>query len=115
VIDFNDSVQLMEIANKNIELSEKYQEIRRKYADSKIAVDSMLAVAYSDAQIDKKYSYDKALLLLLADQKTEEFQTYYNDLIKSEHEYKALEKVLTANSEKLILCQSLIKNQKRNE
>lgn len=115
-VDWTDSKALNELANKTIELAGEYRRSRQLYSKARLSLDLILASKYRHKTLERKISYEKALIMLLADEKenVDEVRGYYETMIKSEADYKGLEKVLEAHQNKISLSQSLIKNQIRN-
>ena len=110
MIDFQDSKELVEIANKNIELSKLYETVKRDHSESQIYFDLKLAGFYRKELIETKIAYEKAILLLVI---APEDETMYKKLITAQHHAKSIEKIMNANSEKLMLSMSLIKNKQK--
>lgn len=110
MIDFQDSRALMELGNKNIELAKLYENIKKDHSEAQIYFDLKLAAAYHGSLLETKIAYEKAILLLV---ENEEDIAIYRKLRTSEHRAKSLEKTMNANSEKLMLCMSLIKNKQK--
>jgi len=109
MIDFQDSNELMTLANKNIELSKEYAEIKRDQGTAQVYFGLKLANLYKEGG-ETKTAYDKIILTLII---SEEDNKKYRELIMSEYHAKALEKIMNANSEKLMLSMSLIKNKQK--
>lgn len=115
--DWNDSNTLSERANQIIQISNQYHKTRKMWADAKLLLDMKVAVAYKHKEIEKKMSYDKALLSIYEVALTNEDKVIidaYIDYVRLEADYKGLEKVLESHQNRISLCQSLIKNQLRN-
>lgn len=117
-VDWNDSTTLSNRANEIIQLANEYRKTRKLYADAKFFLDIRLAIKYKNKTLNRKLSYEKALIMLCEDSIGQEDEdvvlTAYKDFIEKEADYKGLERVIEANQNRLSLCQSLIKNQVRN-
>ena len=107
-IDWYDSEKLNNLANDNIRLSRMYKDARTNYGSSKAFLDMSLAKAYRNDSVEKKLSYEKALISLVID--SDDCEQAYKTMIEEEQNYKGLEKVIETQQSKVSLCQSLIKN-----
>ena len=96
MIDFCDSKDLMELANKNIELSRLYETVKRDHSEAQIYFDLKLARFYQKEMIETKIAYEKAVLLLII---TPEDEDMYEKLVKAQHHAKAVEKIMISRSE----------------
>jgi hypothetical protein len=116
--DWNDSHLLSDRANACVDIANRYRKARQQYAEAKRFLDLKVALAYKTKDLPKKASLEKAYLFILemafGTAEEEVIRAIYSDFIKCEADYKGLEKVLDAEQARLILCQSLIKNQVRN-
>ena len=110
MIDFCDSKDLIELANKNIELSKLCETVKRDHSEAQIYFDIKLAKFYQKELIETKIAYEKAVLLLVIGPEDE---VMYKKLVTAQHHAKAVEKIMNANSEKLMLSMSLIKNKQK--
>ena len=95
------------IADNNIRLSEQYRVARFAAGKAKYALDAILASKYSKGSIDLKIAYGKAIILLCSE--SEECLEYYKTYILERAKYKALERVIEANKDKLSINQSIFK------
>lgn len=116
--DWNDSQRLTEFSEENIMTAGEYQKARQAWASAKRALDFLLVKGYKDEAINRKASYEKAILMIVehytGTPQEAEVNGYYKSFIEEEANYKGLEEILKAKQSKISLCQSLIKNQIRN-
>ena len=108
-IDYQDSKKMWEFQMESLEKAEAYAECRMRYAQALKTLKLGLIHAYKQNIILKKYSEDKAYLML-ADL-SEAFKQALMDLIEFQNRYKGYEKILEAREGARSFNQSLIKNQ----
>ena len=109
MVDYSDTLHLIEIAEHNIQLAEQYLVVRTDYAEAKIQIDLQIALKMPELSKSRKnIGYDMALINLI--QLYPENIPNYQIIIRKENEYKGLEKVLNASSSRISVGQSLIKN-----
>ena len=112
--------ELLSLSTKQIELAEKYRQARREFGNAK----HNLQIYLVPRQGTKKYqraALERQIMMLicdLTDEKDEdglahvvEAQEY---LVKSEQEYKGLEKLLEAYTSRITVFQSLMRWQRDN-
>jgi len=118
VSDWNDSNELKDMGNHVVRVANKYRMAKHRWGKAKESLDFILAASYKSGYIERKHSYEKALLMLVEDsigtEREEEIKGYYSSMINNKVDYSGLEALMKAHDTQISLCQSLIKNQVRN-
>jgi len=109
MVDYSDTLHLIEIAEQNIQLAKQYLVVRTDYAEAKTQLDLQIALKMPElSKARKNIGYDMAVIHLI--ELYPENKTNYETMVKKENEYKGLERVLNASLNRVSLGQSLIKN-----
>jgi len=111
-MDNDDGKNLEALADSNISAANEYLKARMKYAEAKLFLDLKLATELP--VLRKKRSnigYDMAIIMLVENNPLSvEIRAYYEDYVKYENRYKGLDKIINAQSSRVSVGQSIIKN-----
>lgn len=108
--------ELRELAEKQREMCEQYFEARKRFGEAKLNL-TVLLVPHQEEKDYRKASFEKQLLMLLADTPENhkpEVYGYYREYIEQEQRYKGLEKIIEAYASRISSLQSLMKWEKQN-
>jgi len=108
IIDWEDSGQLNRFSFETMEIATEYLSSRTSHGVAKRKLHQGLAEMYRDHKIDRKYSFEKALLLLINENPA--LGVAYQEMIEQSDVSEGLKEVLKTRQAHLSLAQSLIKN-----
>ena len=113
------SIKLNALTDELMGYAKEYTDARRKYAESKVKLDKMLAVRLPKYFSDRKsMGIESAIIKGLEDrtyQDCDKFGEHYKGMVYYEALYKGYERILDAIESKIMTIQSLMKFAGRND
>jgi hypothetical protein len=114
-MDIHKAVEIEELTDNLVTLSEKYAGCRLKAANNKFKLEAVLASKLPEIREKKPSVGIEMAILMLIETAEPEVKEYYRDMLRYEAEYKGLEHIMEAVKSKIMFAQSLMKYQKEGE
>ena len=117
LMDFNQAVEILELSQKQIELSQEYQKNCQKAGQAKLQLELILTgekLLSKYRQTRKNLGLEMAILMMI-EEKGEDTRQIFKEYHEAESKAEGLKQLLNAYNSKIIAYESLMKYQLKGE